>query len=177
MFSRGLMGGAYEWVLLPDGYEVGNIIGLCHEHHTMITDNKTAITYRNGVFYWEDNSGLSQLQYQPPAKNQATERHSSLAEEVVERAVCKGCGRKMPRPKIEKDKMEPKKPRSTWSVAVPVDHRENGAEVIDELLTAAEDKLDQYGLHWGEGGRVAYFKLTTVLALFVTHADEILGNQ
>ena len=116
------------------------------------------------------------MDWQPPTKSGGFVE-MSVANEIVERGSCPSCGRKMPKPKIENEKSEEKRPRKTWSVAVPYDHQENGAEVLDELLDAVEEKLDAAGLNWGHGSRVNYFKLTTALALFVTHADQLMGKD
>lgn len=179
LFSRSLMAGAYDWVRLPEGKEVGNIVGLCPDCHRLVTENRVHITFRptDNRFCWNG----APLAYQPPGAGQGAIRpgfaEQSVAAEIVERSKCPSCGRRMPKPKEDKEKDEEKRPRKTWSVAVPFDQQENGAEVIDELLDAAEEAMDKYGLNWGHGSRVAYFKLTTALALFVTHADEILGGK
>lgn len=173
LFSRGLMGGAYDWVRLPDGTEIANLVGLCNKHHRQVTENRVHITLHDGVFNWGKDGPLS---YQPPCLDGEREVVDTVPGTENTRPVCVTCKRPMPRPKIEGEKKEEKKPRSTWAVAVPIDQRENGAEVLDGLVAAAEEKMDQYGLNWGHGNRVMYFKLVTALALFVQHADDILSD-
>ncbi len=93
-----------------------------------------------------------------------------------EKPACPTCGRTLPRPKLDTP-TEEKKVRKTFAVAVPWTIEENGADVLDALLDAARDKMDEAGLNWGDGHRVRYYVLSTALALFVTHADKILSES
>lgn len=179
LFSRGLMGGAYDWVRLPDGTESGNIIGLCYLCHKKVTENKAQIIYQMGEFCWMVEGVLSDLRYQPPVRNLSSGEVEAAGEPAPSpeaRPVCPTCKRVIPRPRI-KNPQEEKKPRKTWSVAVPYDIQEDGAEVIDQLLELAEEKMDKHGLNWSHGNRVVYYKLSAALALFVQHADDILSDM
>jgi hypothetical protein len=178
LFSRGLMGGAYDWVCLADGTESGNIVGLCFLCHKKVTENKAHITYTKNQFYWNDQL----LRYQPPKKGEVSPDGPAASPEEVgasadARPVCVTCKRPLPRPKIQGEKKQAQRVRKTWSVAIPYDEQENGAEVIDNLLELAEEKLDRAGLNWGHGNRVIYYKLCTVLGLFVQHAEELLSDN
>lgn len=178
LFSRGLMGGAFDWVRLADGVETGNIIGFCWECHKKITENKVHINLnpKDYNFYWNDKL----LRYQPPKKGEDAALLASPGEESAAadaRPVCETCKRPLPRPKIQGEKIEKRRIRKTWSVAVPLDEQEDGAEVIDGLLELAEEKLDKFGINWGHGNRVVYYKLTTILGLFCQHSDEILSDS
>jgi hypothetical protein len=175
LFSRGLMGGAFNWVRLADGTETGNLVGLCFLCHKKITENKSQITYQNNKFYFDKYP----LRYQPPKNGNEIEssgEDAALPSSPDAKQVCPTCHRKIPRPKI-KNPQEESKPRKTWSVAVPYDNQEDGAEVIDQLLDICEDKMDKHGLNWSGGNRVMYYKLTAALALFAQHADEILSDN
>lgn len=178
LFSRGLMGGAYDWVRLHDGSEVGNIVGLCFTCHKKITENKARIIYTGDKFHWaEGYSGeVHDLRYQPPKRSGEVEAVGEPAPSPDARKICPTCKRTIPRPRI-KNPQEEKKPRKTWSVAVPYDIQEDGAEVIDQLLELAEEKMDKHGLNWSHGNRVVYYKLSAALALFVQHADDILSDM
>jgi hypothetical protein len=178
LFSRGLMGGAFDWVRLADGVETGNIIGLCFYCHKDVTENKAHIVLnpKDYNFYWNDRL----LRYQPPKKGEVAGASSDSGEVGATdetRPVCVTCKRPLPRPKIEGQKTEKTRIRKTWSVAVPLDEQEDGAEVIDGLLDLAEEKLDKAGLNWGHGNRVVYYKLTTILGLFCQHADQVLSDS
>lgn len=187
LFSRGMMGGAFNWVRLPNGNVTGNLMPLCFSHHEQVTNNQVVIQYdmSNG-FQWVDSTlGRSQLmQYQPPLAG-ASETDAVVSNGNVvsadnghvhdERAICPTCERPMPRPKIESDP-EAAKERKTWAVSVPADRWEDGADVLDGLLEAARDELDKVGLSYGEGKKVKYAILATSLALFVQHAELILAD-
>jgi hypothetical protein len=165
LFSRGMMGGAFSWVLTPDGVEIGNLVPLCYRHHEQVTNNEIGITYQGGRFFWEGEP----LTWQPPSKNGPEE----VGTEPEERPICPGCGRRLPKPKIDSP-TEEKKKRKTWAVSVPATVEEDGADVLDALLEAAREKMDEAGLDWGEGQK--YFVLSTALGLFVQHADLIMSN-
>lgn len=174
IFSRALMAGAYNYVRLPDGMEVGNLSPLCYIHHNDVTENRTRIRYENNKFYWDDGELLGLLTEQPPRPFGRVV--SPLARAGHERNVCDGCGRTLPKPKLPDEKIEAKKPRKTWAVAVPYTEEENGADTLDALLEAAREEMDKYGLDWGQGHRVKFHVLSTALGLFVTHADAILSD-
>lgn len=197
LFSRALMGGAFDWVRLPGGYIVGNKVPLCMDHHHLITVNKRKIVYDDAAFWWEDDPNYAEpvkLKFQPPLispepeltqesyMNEDEARHNVTEpvveehhhEEPVERAICPTCERPMPKPKIESDEEAPRL-RKTWAVAVPADNQEDGADVLDELLEGIREKFESAGLSYGEGKKVKYFVLATALGLFLTNSDAILS--
>lgn len=172
LFSRGMMGGAYDWVRLPDGTETGNTVPLCYHHHQRVTDNEVHITYETGKFLWEGQP----LSWQPPVKEGTVASQLEPVEQAPEKPVCGECGRALPRPKLDTP-IEEKKARKTWAVAVPYTHEEDGADTLDALLEAAREQMDTAGLNWGEGHKVKFHILTTALALFVQNGDAILSNE
>lgn len=87
-------------------------------------------------------------------------------------ALCPTCQQPI-KPKL-KTKRERSLNRRTWSIAVPADQQENGAEVLDVLLEEARLELARQGLPYGDEGTVKYHILATSMALFVTHAKEML---
>jgi hypothetical protein len=169
-----LPGDFQDWVRMPDGVEVGNLTGMCVNHHQMVTENVAAITYDNGVFYWSmGGAAINVLAYQPPKMGDTSEADVHTREQ---KPVCPGCGRALPKPKIE-TATEEKKNRATWAISVPADERENGYEVLDTLLEEVRDELDKAGLHYDKGNKVRYYPLATALALFVQNADRILSDE
>lgn len=185
LFSRALMGGPFDWVRLPDGEEIGNLVPLCYRHHNNVTDNQVHITYEKGQFLWEGEP----LSWQPPKKGFASLVTTQLVDGSLdpesdgrpelpdrpERPICDGCGRLLPRPKIETPP-EDRKTRKTWAVSVPYTVQEDGADTLDALLEASRDEMEKAGLDWGEGHKVKFNILATVLALFVQNAQAILSN-
>ena len=66
--------------------------------------------------------------------------------------------------------------RKTWSVSVPVDEQENGAELLDEHLETIRLLFAEAGLPYGAAETAKYFVLSTALALFILNADQILDE-
>jgi hypothetical protein len=189
LFSRGIMGGAFDWVRLPDGTVSGNKIGICASHHQMVTENKTRIVFENGAYWYSDALVQREqpLTEQPPLVSQQDQETPPGNGHVVEpeprhivtpehhREICPTCERPMPKPKVENETEEVRQ-RKTWAVSVPNDHWEDGADMLDELIEASRDELDKVGMSYGEGKKVKYFILATALGLFVQHAEAILSD-
>lgn len=185
---RSFLGGPFDWVRMDDGVEIGNLTGICFNHHNELTENKQQITYDKGIFYWSDGRTLIP---QPPSIEKPVEIPDFLnpvpppdpenlppghvLEPDHDREVCPTCNRKLPKPKVETP-MEDRKPRGTWAVGVPMDERENGADTLDELLEACRDELDKAGLSYGNESKVKFYVLATTLGIFVQHASTILGD-
>jgi len=183
------MGGAFDWVRLPDGRVTGNKMPLCFAHHELVTNNEVTIWFEqfNGFQWIDSKSEFPQMmKYQPPMASVSDVGDDILFPNVPvltesnghvhdERAVCPTCERPLPKPKIENDPEKPKE-RKTWAVSVPAERWEDGADVLDELLEAARDELDRVGISYGDGKKVKYAILSTALALFVQHADHVLAD-
>lgn len=192
LFSRGLMGGAFDWVELEDGTQIYNHAPLCFKHHEMVTDNEVAITWDGEKFLWDDNLMPQPLKWQPQViwPHHDEDRHPHVEtvsrEEAIELGAkpyeyCPTCKRKYRNKKqvdpfAENPHEQPRR-RLTVGISVPTDRTENGAEVLEELFEAAREKLEQHGIEYGGGRRNNYFLLSTVLALFVTHGDQILSDS
>lgn len=184
LVRRSFLAGDYKWVRMPDGVEIGNLTGLCFAHHNDVTDNKTNITYDNGVFYWDDSLIAQPIEPQPPTKQDPEEEPEPEPKLWVdpvltnkhERATCPTCKRPLPKPKIETP-VEEKKNRATWGIAVPIDERENGYQVLDELLEAAREKLEEAGLTYSADKKAKYHILAITLGLFVQNSVIILGDS
>jgi len=185
------------WIRTKDEKIHGNCVRICPHHHRDLTDNIAHIAYLDGAFWWKDILGEPiLLEWQPPTEGVyealTTPRSASEqkddpdlllveklgAEHVLapghEPDICPTCLRKLPKPK---EKTEAQKVRKTWSVAVPLDRWEDGADVIDTLLEEAHKELNKNGLPYGEGKVVKYYILTAALGLFVTHASSLMGDE
>jgi hypothetical protein len=77
-------------------------------------------------------------------------------------AVCPACKRKLPKPKSEQ---EPTRPKVTWSVKVPKDHREDGYELLKTLVEQCQEQLSREG-------EPPYYALVEVMYAFLTSAKE-----
>jgi hypothetical protein len=173
---------------MPDGMEVGNLTGLCFNHHNQVTENKTRIVWDGEGFSWGEDGDLFPLAPQPPHHHQVSEENMETFEKISERLaedqaetveddrpICPGCGRKLPKPKIDTPK-EDKKPRGTWAIAIPMDERENGADVLDEMLEVIREKLDTVGMSYSEASNAKYYVLSTAMGLVLSHFDSVVAD-
>lgn len=162
--------GNNTWVVI-DGIIMPNVCGLCRPCHDLITNNKAQIVYENHEYRWSQGGNVMPLEPPPP---QMDKPPVFPEPRIFAARVCPTCERPLPKPKP--DKPEEKRPRRTWSVTVPKDERENGAEMLDVLIEETRAELGKAGLPYGEADSVKYFVLSTALALFVHHAEEFLGE-
>lgn len=177
LWRRSFLIGDYWWVELPDGRVIGNCIALCHEHHRQVTKGIVRIEYDGEFFYWhvlaEDD--MLALRWQPPAHPEGEIYDSKPPGKKG--AVCPSCGQALPHPKHDEDKpLEKKRVRKSWSIAVPVDEQENGAELLDAYLETIRQLFGEAGLPYGNTESAKYFPLSNALALFITNADQILDE-
>jgi len=187
LWRRSDMIGPYWWVALPsEDAIVGNVVRLCHKHHEMVTANAAFIVWNGRGFDWNDLfSAAVPLSWQPPARpleapesngevNALVELGPPVSEPgVVAEGSCPTCLRPLPHPK---EKSEAKRERRTFSITIPKDKRENGAEVLDTLLEESRKELARAGLPYGDADSAKYFVLATTLGLFVQHAKDVLGD-
>lgn len=184
IWRRSFLNGDYWWVQVDPDNIVGNCVGLCGEHHHAVTVNAAWIKYENGSFEWSDLFSASKaLTWQPPTRRQVegvevtisqVEAPSQPAHDHGDGGVCPTCLRPVP---VKRDKKEEKRERRTWSVTIPKDNREDGAETIATLIEEGRKELARAGMPYGDSDTAVFFVLTHILALFVQHADEILGDQ
>lgn len=176
LVRRSFLGGPFNWVRMDDGVEIGNISALCFAHHQAVTEALDTITYDKGVFYWSNGEPLSQ---QPPTildGEVSTIAIQHAVEEGHVRQKCPTCLRVMPKEKIDTP-TEEKKNRQTWAISIPVTEQENGYMVLDELLEAAREKLDDAGVSYSTARTARYHVLTATLGIFVQNADLVLGDS
>lgn len=76
-----------DWVKLPDGKVIGNLVWLCAPHHILISENKERIEWLEteamfpAGFYWQDEVGCSTpLSPQPPLSQSEISDDSGLRE-------------------------------------------------------------------------------------------------
>jgi hypothetical protein len=150
-----LRGQPYDWVEHPrldprDEHDmiIGNRVGLCVEHHEMVTGEvggyRARIVFEGGVFYWHDRvivtssasaakwegepdriwRNLGPLWGQPPGS-----MLHGLENAPKNGDVCPECGK----PKHKRPAMPKRAARKTraWTLTVP-DDVEIGAEILDE---------------------------------------------
>lgn len=92
--------------------------------------------------------------------------------EEVQCDKCKGRGRYVKRPKRGREQA-PARAKTTWSVRVPKDERENGYEVLDTNLENVVDTLADAGLIRDRNKGANYYSLVYVLAFFQQNFDPV----
>lgn len=187
--------GESVWWINYKGQRIGNLVGLCQAHHLQVTENRVRIQWNahNNLFLWVTEMGYWPLQHQPPIEMPPTQVISNAdpgdettydyvvdPEDRLDNAdkhfegpagkrKCVTCHRVLPTPESEK---EPKRERRTWTVTVPKDERENGAEVLDTLLGQCAELFSH-----DEGKNLRYFTLTQALALVVQHGSKMVSDS
>lgn len=181
--------------MAPYGCQVGNIVNLCALHHQELTTNKAKIQWgEDRQFFWlDDHVGLPLNPHPPvspgvPAASgaESSEANESLSKrelfegmgEVGEaissalgvfsephRAIpegeqCPTCKRRVP-----KKKKEAPKNRVTYSIRVPKDKRENGVELLEDMVAQVETMLGH------ESARPAYYTLVDALGLMLLNPE------
>ena len=182
LWRRSFLAGDFWWVKLPDGAVIGNVVFLCQHHHQLITENKARIELVGNAFVWHDANGQNVLSWQPPvyADEHEFREHANHDSKTpgknegpkLEPVICEGCGRPLT-PKVTTPKEKPRR-RKSWSVWVPADEIEQGADLLDEYLERARTLFREAGLSYGEEDAARYYVLSTAISLFIAHADYIL---
>lgn len=188
VWRRSLLGGAFDWVELPDGGQIGNLVGFCHEHHRLLTDDEAKLSLEGvGVLAWiSDSMQVLPLTFQPPFLPPIDEllqadpefRNTPKKTGAILDNECPSCGRPLPHPKIERepDDFEEPRPRRSWTITVPVDQRENGAAILDALVEGCREALDRAGISYSPGPKTKFAVTSSSLALFLQHFDEIVSD-
>jgi hypothetical protein len=198
MWSRSfLRGQPYDWVKLPSGRVISNVVGLCMRHHNAVTGeiggHGSMIRLESDeTFIWLDverdydvpgvqtnwiHRGLLHPQphsetpvekpVEPVEKPPLSAAHSHPDLEPGEQ--CGSCGYTRPLPK------EPgaKRPSKTYTLIVP-DDAEVGADVLD-------DWIEQFAVILGFGSDVSqrlvrYHVMVAVLAWAGMHRAEFIAD-
>lgn len=177
LWRRSALGGPFPWVRLWDGRTVQNVVGICWRHHNRITDDLDRITLEeDGSFVYRDerNTVLGPVKPQPMMLNVGGA--VSVLEPPGTPGVCPTCNTRLKAPQDDTGEREPSRNRSSWTVTVPKDEREDGAEALDILLESARMVMDDRGLSYGPERKVRYYVLATALGLFVQHADFLVSE-
>lgn len=166
--------GENDWVYI-DGQLVPNVCVLCRPCHELVSTNKAQIVWNHHVYLWSDDhhDGATLLNPQVPGLPEVFSEPKIFSPEN-DGSVCPTCDRPFPKPR---EQTEERRERRTWTVTVPKDKREDGAEVLDTLLEEIRLELASSGLHYGAEMKVRYFVLSTALGLFLTNSKEILDQQ
>jgi hypothetical protein len=178
-----LQGQPYDWVKLPSGKVVSNVIGLCRRHHDDVTSpiggHRAQIKLLGDEFIWLDltNEGMAvdmgPLFPQPSVKAaevvappEVATRHGHV--DLSEGQTCESCGYTRPR----KTKMEPARAVASWTALVPNDS-EIGTEILDEWV-------DQLAVMLGFGDEprrlTRYHVLSASLAWVMMNRQAFLGD-
>lgn len=176
IWRRSFLSGPYAWVLLWNDVEMGNLTGLCWKHHEEVTKGETMIKLmRDGTLHWfakVDNiaGDCGELFPQPPRRGTcpaAAEDNEPVGPAHAE--TCPTCKRTI---KKTEGKREPARNRARWSIHVPQDERENGADVLDTLL-------EECGKLFGHDidKKMRYFTAAQALALVVQHGARMVRSE
>jgi hypothetical protein len=134
------------WIRLPDGIVIGNVIGLCAPCHALVTGqggkgggHGAAIRWIDGALWWCDvqvgtsTGAVSYLPVAPCSPQTPLGDDATILGLDVGPKECPTCGRSHEAPKKKGPKREARK-RKTWTVQVPADEGEDGAQVLDEIV-------------------------------------------
>lgn len=143
VIPRSYLKGAYDYVEI-DGKVMPNVVFICPGHHLQVTGgiggHKAKFVLGVDEWVWVRLT------------DEEREEHEGK---------CPQC--KRPYPKKRQPQAE--RPKATFQIRVPRDERENGVQVIEELMQAAREALRR-----DEHQSWKYYTLVEVLAFFVQHA-------
>lgn len=178
MFRRTALGGAFDWVKLPDGTIVANVVPLCHWHHREVTIHKADIAYFDGQFIWKTDTRAAPLNPQPIRSMREDARiatphvHGSPAEGEE----CPTCHRKVP---VKKPKLEGERKRQVLSIRAPADG-EDGVEIIDSLIQECARIFGRPTTNEETGKEIKgwrYYVLVEALALVVQNEALLVRDE
>ena len=175
-----LRGQPTEWVRLPSGKVVSNVVGLCVRHHNDVTGaiggHKAMIRLEMGdQFIWLHKGITSQSWvnegpiHPQPVDGAVDNLESQVAHHHVELAEgqrCESCGYEKP----VKRAPGPKRQRKTWAALVP-DDSEDGAEILDSHV---EQIAAYLGLSVEEGIRSVRYHVVEKALYFVVMNPRLL---
>lgn len=191
LWRRSLLTGVFDWVELPDGHVVGNLVGLCPRHHDDITGriggHTAAIRMTpEHIFYWcllrerknEDKETIELYEFVAPIEPQPPTQEVLVASPatIESENSCPTCGQPRARRRKPKPAGSRRRTRKTWPVQVPADVEENGAEVLDAFT---EDLAPLLGVEPDDKGGYAsgrYYVLVPALYFAVTERDRFLAT-
>jgi hypothetical protein len=154
MWARSfLRGQPTEWVALPSGRIVSNVVGLCIRHHNQVTGDVGGhqamircepdesfiwLTAQDGG--WINEGALNpQPYFQQEEEKPKTRKQAHLHLDPGQ--TCGSCGYTAPR---KRPSASPKRKTREWNVKVP-DDAEIGADVLDEWIEGIARKTGLEG--------------------------------
>lgn len=184
MWARSFLAGDWRWVELWDGTVVQNLCALCWQHHELITLGKAFIVYSDdGDFRYQEPDyygEVTDVVLIPQPKTLASFAtamqmtvdgsevpHDDVVRQPQEEPPCPTCGHKTRRSKEDLPAGE-KRNRVSWTVSVPKDERENGADVLDTLALECAKKLGR-----DEHASYKYYTLSEVMAAWLMASAKI----
>lgn len=175
LWRRSALGGPFPWVRLWDGRTVSNVVGICWRHHDRITEDLDRISLEeDGTFVYRDERNLVLGPIKPQPPQLGADGTVGPQESLSQDDRCPTCNTRLRSPRDDTGPPEPRRNRSSWTISVPKDEREDGAETLDVLLESARMVMDDRGLSYGPERKVRFYVLSAALGLFVLHADTIL---
>lgn len=176
VWRRSFLGGDYAWVELWDHTILGNLSGLCWQHHDEVTQGKVWMRYdeKRKRVVWDDNNTKYPADIFPALPVHGEPATQGKPDRVLgpgAAEVCPGCKRTLPREKPEGEKNEEARRRKTWTVTVPADSAEDGALVLDTMIEACRELFSH-----PEDKNVRYFTLVQALALVVQHGHVLVSE-
>lgn len=140
IFPRSYIGNSSYFVLVEDSetFTIPHVTGLCQHHHEDVELHRAWIKLEDNEFVWYERVGLESGDKHLVENNQ-DHYWNSLGPlnpqpgDRLKRGKPKGQAR-------EKFRGEKKRNRRTLSFSVPKDELEDGAGIIDDLLTQAKEK-------------------------------------
>ncbi len=178
IWRRSHLKGDYGWVRLWDDTVVGNLCGLCLEHHEDVTGgiagHRAWIQWQKGEFRWYEPAphgswrDLGRLDPQPPLRAQVgSDNESRPAHVHLSAERCPTCGRE-PKQKRERKEGEKPPPKKSMTIKVPDEVLEDGHQVLTELKEACGMKLSPLGY---DEDTPLYYVVTAVMAHFLQCDD------
>jgi hypothetical protein len=142
-----------NWVTLPDGTVIGNLVAVCADCHDDITGRlgghkaKISLSIPDNIFWWcipdlASPSGLDWQWVQPIDPQPPTQASQVASPAEPEVGSCPTCGQARRR-RSSKTAGGTRRRRKNWNVPVPADAEENGADVLDTLVEEVGHLLDR----------------------------------
>ena len=187
IFPRSMKrGGPQDWVAI-DGYVTGNVTGLCFDDHEKCHSggkgggHAAAIRWDDELreFWWCLYGGMNPngshnytpaapLVYQPPTPDSLTNEPATPDTPGPE--SCPFCGQA--RRRRSTPSRVGRRQRKSWSVLVPDDELERGADVLDDLIANLAPLVPN-----GDGSATGrYYVLVQALAFSLISAEEFAAN-
>lgn len=173
----------YDWIAI-EGTVIGNKTGLCASCHDDITGliggHKAAIRWIESAFWWclvtptaNDPSAMQYhavgpLAYQPPTPDTLATDDPRASDTGPE--SCPFCGHETRRRSAPK--RVGRRHRKRWTVLVPDEEIENGADVLDSLIT----NLAPLVPNADDTATGRYFVLVQALAFSMISGEEFVAS-